>query len=59
MVTIIYCILDSKVDGQLGVDGDKSLVPYLVKMAISDDGSVTKNEKTPKVGTNIYPSFNP
>ncbi|GJW21966.1 ultraviolet-B receptor UVR8 [Tanacetum coccineum] len=38
-------------DGQLGVDGDNSLVPYLVQMPISDDGSVTKNETTLKISS--------
>nr|GEZ68102.1 hypothetical protein [Tanacetum cinerariifolium] len=35
--------------GQLGVDGDNSLVPYLVQMPISDDGSETKTLKISSV----------
>ncbi|XP_076886403.1 ultraviolet-B receptor UVR8-like [Bidens hawaiensis] len=51
---IFICILDINIDGQLGVNGENSLVPSLVKgfHSISQtDGSTTKSEKRLKISS--------
>ncbi|KAJ9546768.1 hypothetical protein OSB04_019311 [Centaurea solstitialis] len=44
------CFFDSRIDGQLGDDGENSFIPRLVKLPMPD-GSETKDEMAPKISS--------